>query len=469
MRKKRQAIVVILLLLGALVFSVLIFTFQNGIFSIDKLDSVINNENSNDEFENVIFEGISWSPNSKVALIYGKEQTEDFDYQCCIYNYENSQITRLEMPDDVLDHYILKVQWSADNEEALISIFESSIEGGSGYLCVYNDGEISLLKRHIPMGAFAWSPNDDFALVSIEKNLYQYSNNVLTEIENSQIKRNFQVIEWNSDGSQAIMITEIDTVFIYSRGIISSPEGYLVPIPNNHNWWDAVWSSNSNDCLIVSSMGQLFLYNNNRIIEINSTPLENIRYNSFGVSWNPSGDKALIVGNDFNTGTHGYIIEYQDKNLSYICHDSVLCFEKTVWIDDNTALICARKGATIITRNDLLDDYVFDEWRSYGFLFKYNDGVVERIETTDLGEIGDLDYNEKFNSCIIVGALFIDGSWHTRIFTYSSVSVKDFSINKVGWLNDVAWSPNNEKALIVGLCGIILEFDGTNFTDLSVL
>lgn len=230
----------------------------------------------------------------------------------------------------------------------------------------------------------------------------------------------------------------LGVLFIAVAGQVSATKDVVTSIDTDANviLHDAAWKTDGSYALIVGDDGTVLKYNGTSATILSSNTTDDL----YGVSWKSDGSYALITGHNYT------ILKYDEANFTAINNTIMNDTYGVAWAPDGSfALISGLSGKVMkYDGTNLTEVYSeFDNMSIGGVSIAYNQNSEAVI-------VGDCGYVLMYNGTNIT--LLHNATGPLSNMTYSQ---------------NIAWHPNGNYALIVGLNGFAAKYENGNFSELN--
>lgn len=293
---------------------------------------------------------------------------------------------------------------------------------------------ISITSRYYDV---SWHPVNDYALIGDNNgNVYKFyrSNETLALID-SISSNAIDAIDWKSDGSEAILVSEGQCVYIYDGFVMNDVSLGIDHIDYVH---DVEWKPDDSYALIVGSNSRIFKYDGSVYTNL-SASLPSGK-DLLSVAWRPDGAFALISGID------GNVWKYDGMTLTNL----------TSGVPDENARVTSiswKSDGSIATLVGYHPTMAYNPmWIFDGSIFS-NVSNMNSVGRSYCSAWKGSDY------CLISGySSFIVKANETISYEYNSTELS--SLIGIKRMNDIAWHPKEDYALIVG--EVIISYRPSN-------
>ncbi|MHA1928065.1 MAG: hypothetical protein ACTSV2_05720 [Candidatus Thorarchaeota archaeon] len=437
--------------------------------------------------------GMSWRPGHSIAYQVGSVgQVSTTD------GYFAEHLT-FSKPTSLWD-----VAWNPDGSSALLI--------GMNYLYKYVGNIFTLLHSHgynfeYEPSKIAWHPDGSFALIT-EYNqvtpfhrIWKCDGTSLSVYATARTK--IWNLDWHPAGSYALIVGDTGEVIKYD-----GYKAYLLTPGTSRNLWDTSWKPDGSHALIAGEYGEFLEFDSKSFMydiedsyafrtypvsmdwspngiycvvvgRAGNTPYDRIwsydgatmiyftvSYTPRGVSFIPSGDYSLIVGDS------GAAWMYDAITVTPLSTGVSTNLKAVAWKPDGSyALAVGESGAVLkydgsvftTISSGFTETFTSIDWKpdGSGALIVGTDGVLVEYNGTGFTQI-DTNVTTSFNriSCGQNDLAYAVGPSGTLIYINGTFT-KEVDTGLITTLYGVDWSPNGAYAVITGGGGIVrLAFAG---------
>ncbi len=240
----------------------------------------------------------------------------------------------------------------------------------------------------------------------------------------SSTTNDLNAVAWKPDDSYALIVGDHGTVLRYDGETFVEMDG-----PTTERLYDVAWAPDGRHALIVGGEGTILLFNNSQFVNIDSYTYDALS----GVTWQ-NNTVAFIVGGS------GTVFRLEEENLTLLPARTSNNLKDIEWYHrGGYGLIVGENGVVL---------------KEYGTHFEELQSNTE----AHLGKVSWRPFSVPYGEALIVGE---DGSAivynDEGFFMHLSTGVSNL-------LTDVSWKNDGSSALIVGTQGLLLKFDGEDFS-----
>ncbi len=450
---------------------------------------------------NRTFYGIQWRPGGDYALAVGSGGS--------LYKVMGNQITRIET---ATSESLYDVAWKSDGSEAIIVGNHSALFTWDAVAEDLTQRELTFDQRFL--GA-TWDPTDTYAMIVGNAGFVgRWNGTDVTSIPTGFTDFLYRIV-WRPGGDYALAVGDLGLlVKVNTTDIMNSTR-----LDFNWGLWRLDWAA-SGDYALISGMNYAFITPKALVVRYNATatfdqipvpgdPISGLR----GVDFDFTGEKAIIVGENstvlqWDGGALTSVVTPEDRTLRGCAWEPATAApERSFLIVGNRGLVWRNdQGSWVnISYDPRMYNYAI-AWRPQGdyglvvgeggFMAKVSTSGGVDIDSGVTRDLFDVDWSSDGTYALACGdrgtvIRYNHGASQattirTGILDLHGISIKPGSNEALAvgdqghvwhyssgiWtdkpavgpqrnLRDVAWRPDGEFAMIVGVSGAVLNFTGT--------
>jgi WD40 repeat protein len=400
---------------------------------------------------------VAWKTDGSEAVIVGNQST------LLLWDASAEDLTKVDVP------YIqrfLGVTWDATDTNAIVV-------GDSGFIGLYNGTGVQSMVTGLPDFIYrvSWRPGGDYAIAVGDSGLIiQVNTSGMMESNRLNTSWGLWRLDWAPDGSYALIagknywfVTPRSLVVRYNvsgtfdaipvpgdpisglRGVDFAPSGERAVIagenstvlrwggisltnllaPGDRTLRSCTWEGTSTDLLVAGNRGLIMRHSAGGWSNRSYDP----RLYNYAIAWRPpNGDYGLVVGRD------GSISKVSESGGVSIDSGTDADLYDVDWASDGSyALICG-EGGTVLK---------YDHGGTIATSIKPAAGIMD---------LHGISVKPGEDVALAVGDAGNVWLWSNNLWTDKK------NIGDSRNLRDVAWRPDGEFAMIVGVSGTILNY-----------